>query len=534
MSAVQDKAEQSRFDWRAIFALDVRSLAMFRIFAGLIILADLIFRLPTLCELFTEQGFMTRSFAAEYYQVQSGEYWHFAIWSLYWICGAAWWHYLLFWLAAVFATMLVLGYRTRLATVGSWALLASLHTANPFVITSGDTIFRLSLFWSIFIPLGQVWSLDARRKNRIHPAGVSNESDDQGRAIFSMATVCFIIQFMILYIFTGIAKCNSDWFSGEAMHYVLRLNIYVYSFGTAMLKYPLLLKFIAYATLFTELILIWCLLIPWKNAMWRGVVLLTFVGFHVGIMLALEIGFFSLICIAIWTAFLPSQFWKLMPNRLNSDSLPSYVPRANHPAVSLFCAATIGFVIVLHLFNTGSPVFKKLLPYAIQPYAHWLALDQRFQMFGRPPRFNPWFVYEATLANGKTVNPFQEPPGEPTSNPDELHQPPVNYRKNLPTFHWRKVHRNMVSPAMEPYRERLAEYAVQKWNSEHAEESDAQIVHLKLFCYLESTDRSDADSFGQSTVWATWGDAVPDETIDAKVDNILDQLLEEDPAGRPF
>ena len=87
---------------------------------------------------------------------------------------------------------------------------------------------------------------------------------------------------------------------------------------------------------------------------------------------------------------------------------------------------------------------------------------------------------------------------------------------------------------MEPYRERLAEYAVQKWNSEHAEESDAQIVHLKLFCYLESTDRSDADSFGQSTVWATWGDAVPDETIDAKVDNILDQLLEEDPAGRPF
>ena len=43
-----------------------------------------------------------------------------------------------------------------------------------------------------------------------------------------------------------------------------------------------------------------------------------------------------------------------------------------------------------------------------------------------------------------------------------------------------------------------------------------------------------ADSFGHSSVWATWGEAAP-EVIDAKVENLLDQLLEDDnPDGLPF
>ena len=533
MSVDQQTPAKNRSNWREICALDVRALALFRIFAGLIILADLLFRLPTLLELFTEQGYMTRSLSADYFSFILGEYQQFA-WSFYWLCGQAWWHYTLFGLAAVFACMLTLGYQTRIATIGSWALLVSLHTANPFVITGGDMIFRLSLFWSIFLPLGQAWSLDARRKKRANLAQEPDDSVPTGRALSSVASACFIAQFMFMYFFSGIAKCNSDWFSGEAMHYVLRLNIYVTPFGIAMLKYPMLLKLVAYATLFAEVVLIWCLLIPWKNAMWRGIVMLTFISFHIGIMLTLDIGLFSFICIAIWCALLPSRFWNMFPSRLNADSVRRYVPRGNNWAVNLFCVVTILFVTLTNLSNVPYAGFQKLLPRKYAPYGYLLGLDQLFHMFGQPPRYSPWFVYEATLANGKTVNPFQRPLADPTSVTSELHQLPVNYRTNLPTFHWRKVHRSLVNQNMEYFRKRLAEYAAQKWNAEHAGNSDLQIVHLKLFCYLQSTDRNMADSFGHSSVWATWGEAAP-EVIEAKVENLLDQLLEDDnPDGLPF
>ena len=43
-------------NWRDVFALDLRSLAVLRISFGLIILADLVFRLSTLTELYTDSG----------------------------------------------------------------------------------------------------------------------------------------------------------------------------------------------------------------------------------------------------------------------------------------------------------------------------------------------------------------------------------------------------------------------------------------------------------------------------------------------
>ena len=93
MSNVQKTPAKSRTNWRDIVALDLRSLALFRIFAGLIILADLLFRLPTLLELYTEQGFMTRSFSADYFSFLIGEDQQF-VWSFYWLGGQAWWYYL--------------------------------------------------------------------------------------------------------------------------------------------------------------------------------------------------------------------------------------------------------------------------------------------------------------------------------------------------------------------------------------------------------------------------------------------------------
>src|SRR5262249_33840418 len=67
----------------------------------------------------------------------------------------------LFTLHALCALCLLVGLRTRLATLACWILCCSLHARNPMVLQGGDDLLRVLLFWSLFLPLGARASVDA-------------------------------------------------------------------------------------------------------------------------------------------------------------------------------------------------------------------------------------------------------------------------------------------------------------------------------------------------------------------------------------
>lgn len=46
-----------------------------------------------------------------------------------------------------------------------WFMTTSLQSRNYFVGHSGDTYLRMMLFWSIFMPMGEHFSLDRLRNN---------------------------------------------------------------------------------------------------------------------------------------------------------------------------------------------------------------------------------------------------------------------------------------------------------------------------------------------------------------------------------
>ena len=56
-------------------------------------------------------------------------------------------------LSAACASALVLGWRTRLATLGCWFLLVSLQTRNPLALSYEHHVLRLLLFFSLFTKL---------------------------------------------------------------------------------------------------------------------------------------------------------------------------------------------------------------------------------------------------------------------------------------------------------------------------------------------------------------------------------------------
>ena len=224
-----------------LFGCDVRSLAVFRIAIAVLLICDICDRFPYAEAFYSDAGFFSTEFSKEELPRS---------WSLNQLDGSV----------VVSAgdidlavrlghAVLGLGLFTRVATIVCWFLLISIHIRNPMVLIGGDTLMRMVLFWSMFIPLGRVWSLDAIWKARRRRASSENSSSvqadveaNESNYLVSFGTGCLILQLCFMYWFAGIAKLNEHWFDGTAMEYVLRLEIYVHPFGSWLLNFPLLLK----------------------------------------------------------------------------------------------------------------------------------------------------------------------------------------------------------------------------------------------------------------------------------------------------
>ena len=99
---------------RAIFGIDLRTLALFRVMLGAIIIADLALRARDLSAHYSDRGVLTR--AALLADLGS--------WapSLHLMSGAPLVQALLFVIAGLVALAMLIGYRTRAATIASWIL----------------------------------------------------------------------------------------------------------------------------------------------------------------------------------------------------------------------------------------------------------------------------------------------------------------------------------------------------------------------------------------------------------------------------
>ena len=65
--------------------------------------------------------------------------------------------------------MLVLGWKTRFATIASWVLLLSLQNRNTMILSGEDNLALLLLFWGMFLPLGARYSVDSALDSNAAP-----------------------------------------------------------------------------------------------------------------------------------------------------------------------------------------------------------------------------------------------------------------------------------------------------------------------------------------------------------------------------
>ncbi|SFS51332.1 HTTM domain-containing protein [Halostagnicola kamekurae] len=434
---------------RPRLGIDLRALAAFRIAIGLVVLGDLLLlRVPGLVPFYTDAGVFPRSALAETYPT-------FASVSVHALSGSPWAQGVLFAIAAVAAICLCLGYRTRLATLVSVALLASLQLRNPHVLNGGDTILTSLLFLGLFLPLSARWSLDARRRHR-GPGGRSWWGTDGGARVVSVATATALLHLVFIYATNAVLKFQSEpWMEGVAVERIFHLEQFLALLGPFLTGFPLVLTAVNWAWVGTLSAAPLLIVLAGRG---RTVVAAAFVCSHLGMAATMEIGVFPFVMVSGLLLFLPPRVWDRVERsrtrafldglesrirhtvpRRPTTPLPS-IPSATVPA-ALRRVGRVGVAVVLATLLLTLVLWQTVQAGFVDSPAPELTAeidDVGWVFFApNPPDASRGYVVEAELESGDRIDLA-------TGEPATLDRPPDPI-ETYPSTLWKRFGGNIRS-----------------------------------------------------------------------------------------
>ncbi len=499
--------------------IDSRSLAAFRILAGVLVIADLVLRSRNFGFFYIESGVVPRSLAREL----SADY----AFSIYHLTTDPTLIAALFVLQGLIALQLIVGYKTRLATVLTFLFVVSLDHHNPLVLSYADTLFRLLLFWAMFLPLGERWSLDAVHRDRTPRASVA-----------SAATALALVQVVYVYFTNGLTKSLSEeWVGGTAATLVFGIDEVTFLLGDILREVPTLLGiggFVWYLMLLGS----WLLL----ALVGRGRLALVglFVAGHLSFALTVRIGAFPYVSIAGLLLFLPPVFWQYTRNLLDRVQLdvdrivasardlailvPASPPIGDVTRFGLpdnrirrlrsgVYTATLGIVVVTivlvsaaFLFQIGTAVAADDQQPAeetiddvlvdgldgiaglqhVETVAESAGIDQpvAWGIFAQPRTEDRYYVFPTRTAEGNLVDAYNERTLTYERPYDRLQRQHGTYRER---FYMNSVRRGGQYGNDVP--RHLAEHVCEQWADEHGTE----LTHVNMYMISEEITRETMD-----------------------------------------
>lgn len=490
------------------FEVDRRALAAFRIGLGTLLLVDLALRSRSLVAFYTDAGVLPReALFADYGDV----------YSLHALSGDPRVIAFLFAVAGAFALAMVVGYRTRVATVVSWLLLLSLHARNPMVLNAGDTLLRLLVFWAIFLPLGARWSVDAANR--------SESRSDADATVASVATMAVLLQVVLMYATNAIHKARSElWMDGEAVVYIMQADHFTYLLGNHLAELHGLLRgftVLWIALLFASPLLILLTGVP------RAALASLFVGMHLGMAVTMPIGLFPVVVVVGFFPFFQTPVWDVAERavarlgwspalarwraRLESraracSSLGASLPlptlagrldalRSADRATSLargralFSTVLPYVFLVLILLSSAQAVDYAETPDPAEDVLDVVEMDQSWRMFApEPTRTTRWFVASGTLEDGSERDVFRDAAVD-------FDRPP-RAETTYPSARWRKYLSNVYSTDNEKHRSYLSNHLCDEWNRSH----ETGVENVTVYQLYERTDPYNGTVEAEGTV----------------------------------
>ncbi|WP_391858277.1 HTTM domain-containing protein [Streptomyces silvisoli] len=281
------------------------------------------------------------------------------------------WFEVVYTAAIAFSVMLLLGWRTRTASILFMIGVLALQNRSVFVGDGGDNVLHIMAIYLAFTRCGQVWSLDSRRARRAaasaadgrDPVGlalwigsalvlawatavgdlsgfwavalwaalatqaawrlVRRHAPGEPRTVLDMianlvhggAMLVIVVEVCLVYATAGWYKIQgSRWEDGTALYYPLHLNDFTPwpSLSHALAGNGLMVMLITYGTVIVQVAFPFTLF----NRRVKNVLLALMMCEHAGIAVILGLPFFSLAMIAADAVFLPTGFLRWIGDRV--------------------------------------------------------------------------------------------------------------------------------------------------------------------------------------------------------------------------
>jgi len=298
---------------RTYLTIDGRSLGVGRVGLALLMLLDLARRAPHVRDFYTNAGVLPNHTVLWRPQVAR-------LFSVFFPVSLGQEAWLTFALCAFCYVCLLVGWRTRLFQVVCFLLAISLHNRIVFVENWGTVAMDALMAWTLFLPLGRRFSVDAlrtslRARPDETPADLAPERlpPPDERPAASLACLGILLQLAVIYWFNFSHKTGQTWRDGTAIHYVLWQERIVTSLGLwAREHLPLALwRTLTHGTLVFESVMPAVLLCPVLRHWTRGLAVVALTAFHGSIALLINLGVFSPAMIAYVPFLLTDGHWRL-------------------------------------------------------------------------------------------------------------------------------------------------------------------------------------------------------------------------------
>jgi hypothetical protein len=276
---------------RSMATADPRTLGLFRIAVALLLLADLVKRAWSRDLWYSETGLFTVA-------GQVDEARRIGFWSVLWYVTSDAAVTALFVAAGVIYIGLLVGYRTKVFQALALFSVVSLQARVSWLCNGGDFVLCSLLWWTLFLPLGRRFSVDARRATGASPTG----------PVVSAAMVVCLVQLALIYLLNALHKSGETWQKGTAVHYVLqqeRVMTWLGLWAREHLPFGLT-RALSHGVWWLELALPLLILSPFWKTECRRLAIAGILTLHVGLALFANFGVFSAVmCVfamLLWTA----------------------------------------------------------------------------------------------------------------------------------------------------------------------------------------------------------------------------------------
>ncbi|MFO0660318.1 MAG: HTTM domain-containing protein [Polyangiaceae bacterium] len=290
------------------FSMDRRLLGLFRIYFGFLLLIDVLRRLPDVTFFYTNEGILPNHFALYAPMAKP-------MFSIYTAFSTKPEVVTAFLLTALVYVFYIVGYRTKITQILAVILASSLNSRNLFVENGGCVTVVIVAAWTMFLPLGDRFSVDALLKSlrarREHKASALNDRSaitPDGSPHISLIMLGLLTQLSVIYFFNCVQKTDIAWRQGETIHWVLWQNRIATTLCSLVRMHEpsWLSPLLCWVTLIIEGGAPLFLFFPFGYRYIRSMHVLAFIGLHGSIAMLMTLGPFSYVMIGLNCLMIPA------------------------------------------------------------------------------------------------------------------------------------------------------------------------------------------------------------------------------------